>query len=415
MDQYNKFKNRYNEAKELASKDIEGGLKLFNDLISDINDTRAENGDTGKLRALLVRCIKQYGFIWYRKRENSTFKKDRKPRFLKEHLNELTDNSIQPDLLKEILKQVASKHYDSAKKNHYLNKLISDLKDEEGSQIEVKKSLILREPIGKTISAFANTSGGKVFVGIAELKNEPDDTGGVVINNTFLVVGLYKDIDQHRAHLTSHLDKSLSINLDLLTFNILEINSKRIMIITVPSIYKNTNEITFYENEAYQRVDNHNKKLTTKEVYQFTTVSVQNRQKTSNTPKLPRIKLKSNLIWATNYAGFGAGFNCELSIDNFGRNSDYITEVKLVGFDGRSNPWETIHFKIDEHRLNGEFEIDKNKIITTGIFLSDDKTEGRLTPDLDIDRLKLITKFRSGEQSVLNLKPAQIQGIVAKS
>lgn len=414
MERYSEYKSRYGIAKGLALKDTEEGLKLFNDLISDINSATEKDGVKAPPKKLLIKCVKAYCFLWYQKRAGSTNKKDRKPRFLRAHLDELTNNNIQPDLLKEIVQQVASKHHNSTKRSLDLKKLISELKNEEGSQVEVKKSLQLREPIGKTISSFANTKGGKVYVGIAEIKNEPNGSEGIVINDIFLVVGLYRDIDQHRANLTSHLDKSLSINLEKLDFRIEDINDKRIMVITVPAICKDTGEITSYENEVYQRIDNHNKKLTGIEVYQLTSQVSKNKTKAANDRKPASIQLKSKLIWATNYSGFGAGFNCELSIDNYGRSDDYITEIKLMGFDDKANRWETRHFKIDRLRIDDELEVGKNKIISAGVFISDDLTEGRLTPNLDKDRLELVIMFRSGDQVTIKLKPTQIQGTAAR-
>ncbi len=135
----------------------------------------------------------------------------------------------------------------------------------------MKKSLSLREAIGKTICAFANSKGGKIIVGLAEVDKLGVKGGDEPINNKYVLVGLGGDIDANRVRLTMHIGKKISLDISSLEFELEEVSSKKLMIITVPSSRIINNALYFYNGDAYIREDNHNKKLSGQEVYNICT------------------------------------------------------------------------------------------------------------------------------------------------
>ena len=106
------------------------------------------------------------------------------------------------------------------------------------------------------------------------------------------------------------------------------------------------------------------------------------------------------LIWATNYSGFGAAFLTSINIDNFGGSQDYLIDAKLHAKDSFDDPWETKIFLFqDIHHPNKPLPIQPSEIITGAqLFLSDDVAQGRLMPDLDRDTVVLKLTFRSGKK-----------------
>lgn len=128
----------------------------------------------------------------------------------------------------------------------------------------------------------------------------------------------------------------------------------------------------------------------------------------------PSISLSTNdteLRWATNYHGFGAGFHTSIDTDNFGGDHDYVVNAKLRGTKANGDSWETNVFQFQEMKQPGKPLPIKAGEMANGInlFLSDDTTKGRLTPDLDKDTIRLIVAFRSGKK--LELEPYKASDI----
>ena len=139
------------------------------------------------------------------------------------------------------------------------------LKLGESTTLEVKKSLADNESIGRAISAFANTKGGKILIGFDELeKNHTYPEEGVICHD-FGIAGLDASkttLDNQKKKISLHLHES-GINVaELIIDSSLIVRGKRICVIEVP---ESKQKPVFYWHEAYRRVDTQNKKLSNKE------------------------------------------------------------------------------------------------------------------------------------------------------
>lgn len=184
-----------------------------------------------------------------------------------------TDTSL--NLLKTILHRIMGEETSLQlvlNEEHDQNILTDMLRNGETTEIEVKKSFADNEKIGRAISAFSNTKGGKIIIGLDEIKSgkQVDETGHRI--NEFMLVGLGGDIDSQKRKLTGHLN-SCGINVSQLVIDIsLEIDEKRVCIIEVQPLTP-TSKLVFYLNEAYKRVDSQNIKMSGKEIIEFSRYS----------------------------------------------------------------------------------------------------------------------------------------------
>lgn len=223
-----------------------------------------------KRRTFLLRVIKQITFNWLGNRETAVAKKDKAQRFLKEELIEKVGDSIPEIQITHLLYETKLTYQRKRRDNLPLLRIERLLKSEEGTRVEVKKSLSLLEPIAKTISAFCNTKGGVIIIGLAEkAKEENEVSESLIIAGEYVLVGLFRNLDQHRARLMQFLGDNLSVDIDTLEVELLHIEKYKLMIIEVPSIRIKQGELVFFKDDLFIREDNHNRRLTSKETYKL--------------------------------------------------------------------------------------------------------------------------------------------------
>lgn len=132
------------------------------------------------------------------------------------------------------------------------NKIIEE---KESQILEFKKSLAERDEILETISAFANTSGGNICIGIEENKDGTiKNIAGIKIKG--------KEIE--------NLTNEIKQNTDPVIFPSIEIKrlgDKNVLIITVK---ENQIKPVFANGKVYKRVGRSNLKLTTQEIRNLT-------------------------------------------------------------------------------------------------------------------------------------------------
>ncbi len=124
--------------------------------------------------------------------------------------------------------------------------IINLIKKGESQTIEFKQSFADREKILKTICAFANTNGGKVFVGISD---EGKIIGAIIGKDTL-----------------EKIPQKISENFDPVIFPSVYIektDNRNIIIIEVPEIYEKP---VFFKNIAYKRVGRANRKISASEI-----------------------------------------------------------------------------------------------------------------------------------------------------
>jgi hypothetical protein len=142
------------------------------------------------------------------------------------------------------------------------------LKMGETGVLEVKKSLSLYEGIGETISAFANTRGGKVLIGFEEIDKASDKYDkDMILCKDFIIIGLDQNkfsLDDQRKRLAMHLnDAGIEVE-NLLIDTSLSVRGRRVCIIEVPNL--SSSKPVFYKSEMYKRIDAQNKRMGSKEV-----------------------------------------------------------------------------------------------------------------------------------------------------
>jgi len=132
-------------------------------------------------------------------------------------------------------------------------------KMEESQQIEFKKSLAERKELLETISAFANSKGGKIFVGIEENKD-----------------GSVKEIVGIRIHgkEIENLSNEIKQNTDPVIFPSIEIEKIMDKEVLMLEIQENPIKPVFVKGEVYKRVGRTNQKLSTLEIRKLTKESV---------------------------------------------------------------------------------------------------------------------------------------------
>lgn len=235
-------------------------------VIHNRSDLRELRQYRSKRKIFAVRVVKLLAFRWWKDRDDFVGDRTPKPRELKDRISPIVEGLIPEDQLINTLWQVRNSYKNRKERFSPIKRLEELLKNEEGTTVEVKKSLMLQDAICRTICSFANTSGGTIIVGLAELE-KIQDVEGKVINGSFVLCGLEGDIDSSRIKLTMLIGEKVSIDVSELFFEIENINSKKVMYITVPSARQIKGELVFYNRDAYIREDNHNKKLSGAEVY----------------------------------------------------------------------------------------------------------------------------------------------------
>ncbi len=116
----------------------------------------------------------------------------------------------------------------------------------ESQSVEFKESLKLRDKIGKTVSAFSNSDGGTVMVGVS-------DGGGI------LGVGIGKNTMEELANYIKR-------NTDPQVFpsvRVWEIGEKRVVVIEVT---ESVEKPVFFKNHAYKRVGKTNQSISASEI-----------------------------------------------------------------------------------------------------------------------------------------------------
>jgi len=130
---------------------------------------------------------------------------------------------------------------------------------EESQQLEFKKSLAERKELLETISAFANSKGGKIFVGIEENKN------GAVKE----IVGI-----RIKGKELENLSNEIKQNTDPVIFPSIEIEKIMDKDVIMLEIQENPIKPVFVKGEVYKRVGRTNQKLSTLEIRKLTRESV---------------------------------------------------------------------------------------------------------------------------------------------
>ncbi len=123
----------------------------------------------------------------------------------------------------------------------------------------------------------------------------------------------------------------------------------------------------------------------------------------------------SGLQW-NNWGSFGSGFSTRMKLSNFGRDEDYLAEVKLRATDDQGNRWPADIYRFElrgeESRIlsdNEELYIGKNKIIRADLLITDDRTFGRPKPNLNVDDVSLELRFSSSEVVKHRFKPSEVR------
>ena len=130
---------------------------------------------------------------------------------------------------------------------------------EESQEIEFKKSLAERKELLETISAFANSNGGKIFVGIEENKDgSVKEIVGIRIKG--------KEIE--------NLSNEIKQNTDPVIFPSIEIEKIMDKDVLMLEIQENPIKPVFVKGEVYKRVGRTNQKLSTLEIRKLTRESV---------------------------------------------------------------------------------------------------------------------------------------------
>lgn len=126
----------------------------------------------------------------------------------------------------------------------------------------------------------------------------------------------------------------------------------------------------------------------------------------------PLVSSISNMRWASNFFGFGAGFQIEnLEINNYRGEDDYVKEVNIEGKKGNGDQWLASTFQFNGLKRNEKMHIPKDKVINISLFIGDNPEEHIVFNHLDLDRDKIELKitFLSGKERTHLFKPSDIQ------
>ena len=119
-------------------------------------------------------------------------------------------------------------------KEKRIKSILNELKKGESQNIEFKESLKLIKEIGATISAFSNSGGGTVYIGIPD---KGKIIGVDISSNT---------MENMANHIKTNTDPQIYPEIE-----IKEIHDKKIILIKVK---ESIEKPVFYKNHAYQRI-----------------------------------------------------------------------------------------------------------------------------------------------------------------
>lgn len=150
--------------------------------------------------------------------------------------------------------------------------LTSMLAGGENKQLELKESYSKNE-LGRAVSAFANTEGGKIVFGVGEKdKTEKNYKSGDIFLEKYVIYGIEMNEDKFRQDMASHLAHTLNLKEILNKIyepRVLNFNGKQIVCIDVNNIAKTYGKPVTYDENLYVRRDNRTDKLTAKDTIEF--------------------------------------------------------------------------------------------------------------------------------------------------
>jgi predicted HTH transcriptional regulator len=150
--------------------------------------------------------------------------------------------------------------------------LTSMLADGENKQLELKESYSKNE-LGRAVSAFANTEGGRIVFGIGEKdKTEKNYKSEDIFLEKYVIYGVEMNEDKFRQNMASHLAHTLNLKEILNKIyepRVLNLNGKKIVCIDVNNITKTYGKLVTYDENLYVRRDNRTDKLTAKDTIEF--------------------------------------------------------------------------------------------------------------------------------------------------
>jgi len=146
---------------------------------------------------------------------------------------------------------------------------VSDLNDE-GSKVEHKKSFSSRESISKALVAFSNSEGGRLYIGVAEIYDLTDKDDYDPLGKNYGIVGVFNNTDLHRQKLMKYVKENTTLDTALLRVTVYEHKNKKVVEILTPRLYKRFGSLSFFQDDAYLRIDNANRKISSREVYELT-------------------------------------------------------------------------------------------------------------------------------------------------
>lgn len=147
------------------------------------------------------------------------------------------------------------------------NEIVKVATQGEGLKIEFKKSISLYEPISRALVSFANTKGGSVYIGIAELRDVKSEDGSIKISDEYWASGVFSNLDLHRIKLMSYITEHTTLTGADLDITILMYGDRRILKISIISLYEKNKKLYFLNEDAYLRNDSISNKLSGLKVY----------------------------------------------------------------------------------------------------------------------------------------------------
>lgn len=146
------------------------------------------------------------------------------------------------------------------------------LKDGENETCEFKLSLAVKENAAKAICAMANTSGGSVVIGIAELKYYSDKMPAFVSDqlyaNEYIIYGVSDD-DRDRRELASHLRDTTNFRASIEKIykaSSVSFCGKKLIVVDVAPLFARNKQLISYKGKVYRRLDNQSVSLNVDEL-----------------------------------------------------------------------------------------------------------------------------------------------------